>query len=421
MTAEIAVMNQSAVALAADSAATMSGTKIFAANKIFALSKYEPVAVMIYGNASCMQVPWETIVKEFRAGLGETNYPTVKDYGDAFLDFMASSSLLFPDSQQEAFAYMSACSVFAGIRQKLVDGVREETRREGSATEAAITRIVRQEITAQMQVFGDLQDRPTLTKATRQQLRMRYLPQIEEAISRIFEKLTFTKTAHGQLVEIVLHSWCRDGQHGLSGIVFAGFGRDEIFPSVVSYEVDGVLLNRPIFWTANGGALDHESEALILGFAQADMIHLFIEGVTPQYEGFVEAYFKKIVSGLDHIVVDALPEKQMTPALEKALVEGRDELLANLSGDLSEHRRQIYIDPVLSIVASLPKDELGGLAESLVNLTSLKRRVSFDEETVGGPIDVVVISRGDGLVWTKRKHYFEPELNHQFFANYYRS
>lgn len=38
-----------------------------------------------------------------------------------------------------------------------------------------------------------------------------------------------------------------------------------------------------------------------------------------------------------------------------------------------------------------------------------------DAETVGGPIDVVVISKGDGLVWIKRKHYFLPELNHRYF------
>jgi hypothetical protein len=28
--------------------------------------------------------------------------------------------------------------------------------------------------------------------------------------------------------------------------------------------------------------------------------------------------------------------------------------------------------------------------------------------------------KGDGFVWIKRKHYFPPELNHQFFANYSR-
>ncbi len=55
-----------------------------------------------------------------------------------------------------------------------------------------------------------------------------------------------------------------------------------------------------------------------------------------------------------------------------------------------------------------------------MNLTSFKRRVTLDAETVGGPIDVAVISKGDGLVWTRRKRYIDPTLNHHFFANYFR-
>lgn len=77
-----------------------------------------------------------------------------------------------------------------------------------------------------------------------------------------------------------------------------------------------------------------------------------------------------------------------------------------------------YSRPVTRMVSVLPKEELGHLAESLVALTSLKRRVSIEMETVGGPIDVALISRGDGFIWLKRKHYFSPELNHQFFRNY---
>ena len=56
------------------------------------------------------------------------------------------------------------------------------------------------------------------------------------------------------------------------------------------------------------------------------------------------------------------------------------------------------------------------MAEALVNLTSLKRRVSMEEESVGGPIDVAVISKGDGFIWIKRKHYFDPSFNRDYFA-----
>jgi len=63
------------------------------------------------------------------------------------------------------------------------------------------------------------------------------------------------------------------------------------------------------------------------------------------------------------------------------------------------------------VVISLPKTELAAMAESLVNVTSMKRKVSLQAETVGGPVDVAVISKREGFVWIKKKQYFARELN----------
>jgi len=87
---------------------------------------------------------------------------------------------------------------------------------------------------------------------------------------------------------------------------------------------------------------------------------------------------------------------------------------------LANYIEETYSSPVTTVISMLPKDELAAMAESLVNLTSFKRKVTMESETVGGPIDVAVISKGDGFIWIKRKHYFEAELNAQFFANYYK-
>ena len=53
MTAEIAILNREAVALAADSAVTIGfGAKIYnSANKLFCLSYLHPIGVMISGNS----------------------------------------------------------------------------------------------------------------------------------------------------------------------------------------------------------------------------------------------------------------------------------------------------------------------------------------------------------------------------------
>lgn len=69
MTAEIAVFNKSAVALAADSAVTISGGgkhKIYnGAEKLFALTKHHPVGVMVYGSGDLCSAPWELVIKAY--------------------------------------------------------------------------------------------------------------------------------------------------------------------------------------------------------------------------------------------------------------------------------------------------------------------------------------------------------------------
>ncbi|HNS20691.1 MAG TPA: hypothetical protein PKH24_09335 [Sedimentisphaerales bacterium] len=100
----------------------------------------------------------------------------------------------------------------------------------------------------------------------------------------------------------------------------------------------------------------------------------------------------------------------------KQVQQAIDKLLPDLYNEWRVFRRRQYTDPVMNTAASLPKDELAAMAEALVNLTRFKRRISSEPETVGGPIDVAVITKGEGFVWTKRKHYFVPELNPRYMA-----
>src|SRR5262245_20254388 len=92
MTAEVAVMNKLAVALAADSAVTVRGRtqpKIYdTVNKLFALSKYHPVGVMVYGGAEFMGIPWESIIKVYRSTLRKRHFPSLNEYATHFLTFL---------------------------------------------------------------------------------------------------------------------------------------------------------------------------------------------------------------------------------------------------------------------------------------------------------------------------------------------
>src|SRR5438477_12144576 len=106
MTAEIAILNKNAVALAADSAVTLrspDNQKVYnTANKLFMLSKYCPVGIMVYGSADLMGIPWETVIKMFRAELDTTNFDRLVQFAEHFIHFLDGNRLLFPEALQAA-------------------------------------------------------------------------------------------------------------------------------------------------------------------------------------------------------------------------------------------------------------------------------------------------------------------------------
>ena len=95
-------------------------------------------------------------------------------------------------------------------------------------------------------------------------------------------------------------------------------------------------------------------------------------------------------------------------------------MLDDFSQRATNYRQKEFVKPVIDTIIGMPKHELANMAEALVNLQSMKQHVTWEKETVGGPIDVAVISKGDGFIWIKRKHYFDQVLNVHFLNNYFR-
>jgi hypothetical protein len=146
------------------------------------------------------------------------------------------------------------------------------------------------------------------------------------------------------------------------------------------------------------------------------MVTTFMNGINPQVLHFVQSYLSETFRRLP----DLLDAEKISVVDKKRFKQQASKLLKGFFAKFGDHLRYEHSHPVLRMVTVLPKDELAAMAEALVNLTAFKRRITESMETVGGPIDVAVISKGDGLIWVKRKHYFPADLNQHFFANYFR-
>jgi len=74
-----------------------------------------PVGIMLYGNASFMGVPWETIVKRFRTR-EQTPSATLKQVAERFLTFLASPEL-FSDAHIKSWLEIHLSEVTAEVRR----------------------------------------------------------------------------------------------------------------------------------------------------------------------------------------------------------------------------------------------------------------------------------------------------------------
>jgi hypothetical protein len=426
MTAEIALLNKEAVALAADSAVTIrtpGGSKILpSANKIFALSKYHPVGVMVFGNAQLLGAPWELLVKTYRKQLGKQEFSKLQDYADNFIKFLERAGNFFPDDIQDQHFLEIANRVLNIVREKIETELAVYLNENDTATEEDVSRIVRDVVVQFHAELKEIDLQPSISEEYIRDVLSHRQDDLLEGISTILERFVEEDDLKDLLAESVVFWLCKavpNGNEGNSGLVIAGYGSDEVYPSLRSYHIEGIVANRLIY----APTLVHDVSkdgASIVPFAQIDVVHTFMEGVDQAYQTLIE---QAVGRALRSFAVAAAKGSGKKGDALKEFAQALAQLGANAEREFRElaanYREEHFANPTLDVVSILPKDRLAAMAESLVDITALRRQFSMTEETVGGPIDVAVISKGDGLVWIKRKHYFDKSLNPQFFHNYF--
>ncbi len=423
MTAEIAIMNAQAVALAADSASTARAgdeKKIFpSANKLFALSKCHPIGVMVYDNASFMRVPWETIIKIYRERIGERNFSTISSYVDDFVDFLSNFNKLLPTSI-EGIVFREIVQSYLGyIRKRCLVNIKSFMDEKGGATPKEVEGIVDNTIEEISDSFKDADVVPRVPSDFNKSVLGKYETVINESIKGTFIKLPISAGYIDKLKKMTADFCCKFPK-GLespftSGVVVAGFGEEELFPALKSFKVEFILDGVLKYKIDQEKIIGEKLKSSIVAFAQRDVVATFMDGIDPDRQGVERGFLEQLFKEYEDRVIKDLEglDKGEKEDIRKKLKDISSEKLQEHWQKINALRQHKYVQPVMNVIGLLPKDELATVAETFVSMTSFKRRVSMQSETVGGPVDVAVISKGDGFVWIKRKQYFQQELNPQ--------
>lgn len=204
-----------------------------------------------------------------------------------------------------------------------------------------------------------------------------------------------------------------------TGFVFAGFGADELFPSLQSFSFDGMIMGRLKRMQRELVRIDaNYVRAKIVPFAQHEMVDRFLVGIDERHERTIIDNVRLNLETVGDSIVQSLRgiRRSTRDRLRANLRTATDAVLDDLRDKTIRQLKEESTAESEDAVMFMAKPDLGNLAEALVNITSVKRRASLETESVGGPIDVAVISKDDGFIWVKRKHYFDADLNPRFFA-----
>jgi hypothetical protein len=418
MTSEIALMNRQAIALAADSAITVTYWRdgerkeryFKGANKIFNLSAVEPVALMINDTADLQGVPWEIIAKAFRESIGSVRLDKLADYSKAFFKFLEESLEIYP-IEHRAEQFLSDAQISASFLFYLVDR-EEKIKKEDDAVQrksmadakwAAVKGRVERAAFIDGASQADIEAALLGHRAAVEEL----LKQ-DGTIAQYFDVIPVAEVA-----TLAVTALYKKGLSILatSGIVIAGFGAKEFFPKIESHKHHGMILGRTLCECEQTKEISQKNASEVLPFAQSDMARTFLNGISNSVLREIETSAENALRKFEKDLKDAnLVSQEVDLSVQQQAAKDSlgDEIIDNL---ISSHT-----SPMKRVVGLLPIDELAELAEILIRIESLKERVTRESEQVGGPIDVAVLSKGDGFIWIKRKHYFDPDLNPRYFS-----
>ncbi|HEY6897065.1 MAG TPA: hypothetical protein VI279_07375 [Rhodocyclaceae bacterium] len=423
MTSEVLILNKHAIVLAADSAVTTSPLRdgehprySKTATKLFELANHGSVAVMIYGSAAVDLVPWEVVVKLFRTKLGSKKLPDLDSYLNELISFIGSSTTLFSSDILTKLTGARLLEAARFVFQWAVDLDRQ-------LTDITVSLDDRKKVWggAVKTMREDLAARPVSGSLSEAQLvaaKADMGPWIASVESELKNVEAARAVSAAELTELALEALYKRADQFLSptGVVVAGYGDDDIFPGYVAVEVYGHIGEELYHLKGKNFKVTHTQSSSIEAFAQRSMIDVFTDGFGfPLWKILSDESLEKLQS----LVVKLKDEGVViaTEVADSAVKEVHEEFM---SGWTKKNYSQNW-HPLTEVLASLGVQEMAHLGETLLTLQALKERVTSSSESVGGPIDVAAITKSEGLVWLKRKHFFEQQLNVRYLTRVQRT
>jgi hypothetical protein len=414
MTSEIAVFNQRAVALASDSAVTLVDGGLVAVRndqrKLFNLVEGVPVGLMFFGVADVMGHPWDQLIEHYRTKVKTSGLAHVADYATSFFESLDNLEEFFPRERSADEYRRLLASVFRYVF-RLAEYLRE-TGDGGlaQASDSAVLETAIERVWRTYQVLDDGSARPDLAcfpKDFGKKVAADYGAVMDEFIEYGFSPFGLGKQSVQRLRDIAVYCVVKDlFLEDVTGFVFAGFGTEDRYPAVATCYMSAIVGGIAKRGAPVVDAIDGEIRSRIRVYADSEVTHAFIRGIDFNLERRLYGGFRMMLHGLVDQIVEAMPASD---SAQRENVRGRfqrdfvPKYFDAFHRMIADYQQQAFINPILRVLEIAGRNEIAETARDLVGLNVFKKRIMAQKQTVGGAIDVAVISREGGFQWWSRQ------------------
>ena len=412
MTALVGVLNKRGAAIAADSAVTVFGngnSKIYNnEQKIFPLSDKNPVGVMICNNLNFLTTPWALIFELYNAQRGYKNFPSLTGYVEDFLEFLSSLKNLQTQEEKNRYYWRDFENLLDALCTLYNDRIDEELDKE---LVFPGDELARASYTYTFDVLKDAIYEDEVLPLLKNFTIDKFFKEVVAPNKEFFdeERKQFPRMKDEEwdtLLKYYHRHLISDDFNPPIGteIIFVGFGEDDIFPASQRLFVSGMVGDKIKYKIEEISEITHTISAEIRPFAQTDVMLTLMQGISPQLDKeYREATSELEESVMDDIVSILQKEKVSQKTIQKVREVSLDKIHEHYIERIENFVHENYTGGVVNALDFFNLEEMAKMAENLIAVTNLQRHISSSEESVGGPIEVAIITKTGGFKWIK--HY----------------
>jgi hypothetical protein len=346
-------------------------------------------------------MPYQVLVNEWVTSLGDTPLGTVEDYRDAFLDWLTANQQWFDKGRAEGEWISLINRRYDVIRNGVLESVADDDGRIGA--EAATVSELKQWVSG-LSTFTEF---PNSDDEWLQRANQTLSEGVTRAMEYWFDDIPRSPEID-DLIRAYSHEFFRRSGYwdNTATLAFVGFGESQLLPAYALCDVAGILEGRVRCNLGEARANSTEQDPLfsIRPLGQTSAIELFLKGY--EYKTIELAadaaiqHLREVRAGVEKAVGE---EAASTDEFDRVFADAEASMSSAVSGPVVDASEERYVAPLRNAIASLPVATLAEVARSLVELQALRQTTTAEQSTVGGPIDVAMISRSGGFEWVRHK------------------